>query len=125
MNGEIEIKVNASKALNFLSRFSTRVQRNAQRATEEGAKGVYNTAKRLAPVDTGFLRDNIVLEKRGNGAVVRSKAYYSKFVIGKRYRRGPYQGNIIDYMNQAEEQNKDNIMREMRKAIKRSIGLGV
>ena len=125
MNGQIKIDIDASRALNFLSRFSRRAQANADRAKDDAAKKVYNSAKRYAPVDTGALRNNIVIDRSGKSISVRSKIYYSEFVIGKRYRRGPYRGEIIDYMNKALEENRDDIQREMRKAVKRAIGFGI
>lgn len=124
MKGQIQIEVDATKTLRFLSRVSDRVKSNTAEAVRRAGVDLQNQAKIIAPVDTGFLRSNITLRTTGTRAEVTSRARYSKYVIGKRYRRGPFRGQTIDYMNQALENQRDNIKREMRRAVKRSIGFG-
>ena len=54
--------------------------KEAERAFEEFGKRVVQAAREIAPVATGFLRDNITYEMQPNGVLISSGASYSIFL---------------------------------------------
>ena len=63
---------------------SERMRKNIAEELNSGAASVVSLAKQLAPVDTGFMRDNIEQTEEANPgslrAVMESAADYSAFV---------------------------------------------
>lgn len=54
--------------------------KHAQAAFDDFARRVVQAAREVAPVATGFLRDNITYEMMKDGVLVKSGASYSIFV---------------------------------------------
>lgn len=104
---EISIRVEAGRFQRYLSKVSRKVSRIADREEKREAIAFKNLAQRYAPVKTGYLRSKVEIEGGGFGGTrVVSRARYSSYVIGKRYARGPYRGQKIDYMEKARKETE-------------------
>lgn len=84
-------------------------------ALEASALLVEGTAKNLAPVDTGNLRNSITHEVEGQEARVGSALEYAKFV-----ELGTSKMAAQPYLYPALEQNKGNIKKIFKDAVKKA-----
>lgn len=62
-----------------LARSALGLDKEAEQAVTRVAGGALATAQRLAPVESGALRANLRMRRRGSVAVVESTLYYSAF----------------------------------------------
>ncbi len=90
------------------------IEEAINKALEASALLVEGTAKNLAPVDTGYLRNSITHEVEGKEARVGATAEYAGFV-----ELGTSKQAAQPFLNPALEQNKRNIKRIFEDAIKR------
>jgi HK97 gp10 family phage protein len=105
-----------------IRRLPGQINRGADRAVQQTAQRIMRTAKRLAPVDTGELRESIHLEGDpavdGGMFVVASAehAIYQEF--------GTYKMASQPFMTPAAEEGRKLLPEAARKQIARAVGGG-
>jgi HK97 gp10 family phage protein len=106
-----------SNLLNNLRLLNGTIETAASDISLETAQKVQNSAQEFAPVDTGKLVSEIVIEKLGptEYEVVSGAPYSAAVEYGSRGRAGEF------YMKRAFEKHKNDIERDMQSAINRSI----
>lgn len=85
--------------------------KDAEAAFEDFAKRVVQAAREIAPVATGFLRDNITYEMQPQGVLIKSGASYSVFV-----EFGTVKMAAQPYFYRSVEENLPSLIRDLQRA---------
>lgn len=87
------------------------LRKNIKKALRPGAEIGLDEAKRLVPVDTGKLRDNLAIRVYGNGLIIRSTLPYAAF---NEFKNRPFLRPVI-------KTKKDNIVSAVRDEYKKIV----
>lgn len=103
---------------NLLPNFASELQKKVDKAVGEIAKNVADTAKTLAPVKTGALRDSIYSYEVSDGEYeVTAGAEYATFV-----EWGTVYSAAQPFLRPAYELHKEDVPKLMTKAVRGVLG---
>ena len=98
-NFSVELKGDL-ELLAVLNKSNSQIRNATMRALKNNTEKTMQQAKKNAPVDTGFLKNNIVSKYEGMSGIVHSQAGYSFYQeFGTRYQSGtPFMRPALNFI---------------------------
>jgi len=111
-NFNIELKGDL-ELLAVLNKSNSQIRNATMRALKNNTEKTMQQAKKNAPVDTGFLKNNIVTRYEDMSGIIHSQATYSAFQeYGTRYQSGtPFMRPALNFIYPKYQKDMTDVMR--------------
>lgn len=107
MSVSLQVTINRSKLRRAFDSAIKQLENRSDKKAENVANIVHGEIERLSPIDKLVLKPSFkVIKEKPLHYRVHSPIKYANYVVGKRYARGPFKGQVIDYIEKAKNKGR-------------------